>query len=200
MSWADRPPEAWDAVTGQLRYVLAAEPRATVSARADGRELVALRGREARFFDAETGAPVRAPLTCEPGGACPALSPDGARLALCFGDFSAAIFDLTTGRRTVGPLRHLANMRHVVFTPDGRLLASSGDDQTLRLWDAATGEPVGAPLRHTSYVLHAAVRADGRAFVTASSDGVARLWEIPPAPESPAEMARIARRLNGRGK
>ena len=196
----DRPPELWDAATGQLRFRLDAPPRAEVEASAGARQFVAVRGHELRILDGETGGLVRPVITLEHSGHFPALTTNGQRAAVGYHDSGCVIYDTVSGRAVLGPLRHEADIRCAAFTPDGRILATGGEDRTLRLWDAATGEAIGPPLRHDGYVMHIAVRADGLAFVTGCSNGTARVWEIAPAPESPEEMMRLARRLNGRGE
>ena len=196
----NRVPDLWDASTGRRIGMLDTPPNSQIAGTADGRLLAAMRDREVRVLDAKTGALVRPPFTLEGPLVCPAVSTDVRRIAIGSFDFSFSIWDAVAGRRVAGPLRHMAGVRAAAFTPDNRVLATSAEDKTLRLWDAATGEPLGAPMLHGSYVLHISVRGDSRAFVTSCSDGHARLWEIPPAPETPAEMARMARRLNGRGE
>ena len=197
-AWKDRPLELWDAATGKPRVTLAAGPNEQVRFRVDQRQFVALRPRELRVVETESGAVVHPAIKFDRDAFLAALSPDGRRVAVTFEDFAIVVLDAATGARVAGPLRHISTIRDVVFTHDGRILASGGHDHTLRLWDAATGEALGAPLMHGSRVIRISARSDGRAFATASSDGIARVWEIPPAPESIDEMARLARRLNGR--
>ena len=198
--FSDRAPEVWDTLTNQRRCVLPVAPKGFASLRADGRQALVGSGREWRVFDTETGALAHPAITLSRSAQFGALSADGRRIAMGFPDFSIAVLDAVTGAPIAGSMRHTAALCSLTFTPDGRILVSTSTDQTFRLWDASTGEPLCPPQTQLGYVLRASARADGRAFVTATNGGWASLWEVPPAPESISEMARIAHRLSGGGE
>ena len=193
-----RAAELWDAATGQRRFEMAVEPGEYPVVRADLRHFLSVRGREVRVRDAETGADVHPKFQLDHSAWPVALNADSTRVAVRHGESTVAIWNPATGRRVAGPLTHTAAIRTAAFTADGRVLATVSADRSLRLWDAATGEPLGPPLWHPGYVMDISIRADGRSFATAGSDGSARVWEVPPFAASAEEMARIARRLNGK--
>ena len=71
-----------------------------------------------------------------------ALSPDGARLAVCLGNV-ICLFDATTGKIVTPLSGHWREIRCLQFTADGRRLATSGRDSKVRTWDVQTGKQVG---------------------------------------------------------
>ncbi len=76
-----------------------------------------------------------------------ALSPDGARVALAWGDARALdkpggvqVFDVATGKLAFELNGHKGLVYAVAFSPDGKRLATAGRDLALKLWDAGTGK------------------------------------------------------------
>src|SRR5262249_42726129 len=75
-----------------------------------------------------------------------ALSPDGKRAAMGFGDGQVRLWDLEKNE-SAGPggkdlLGHSSQVRYCVFSPGGRYLLTGGEDRTARLWEVATGKEV----------------------------------------------------------
>ncbi|MDB6154738.1 MAG: repeat-containing protein [Chthoniobacteraceae bacterium] len=196
----NRAPELWNPVTGELLGTLDTVPGEQVKFNSDGRQFVAVWHDKLRIGRTLNRPATPLSIVPERDTLFAALSDDGQRVAVAYLDYTVRIYDSMTGAQIAGPLRHTSGIRALAFTPDGTVIATGSDDRTLRLWDVASGEPLGPPLLHGSRVVGVSSSPDGRAFATACSDGIARVWKIPPSPRTAEQMARIARRLNARGK
>jgi WD40 repeat protein len=98
-----------------------------------------------------------------------AFSPDGERLAIGTGGWSAEVWDLGTRGRTHNfPLGE--RCWAVAFSPDGSLLATGTRGGVVRQWDLSTGKPYGPPLHHPNAVANVAYRPDGRLLATVCID------------------------------
>lgn len=117
------------------------------------------------------------------------FSPDGARLALAFGNAPLEVWTWRQNEKLPGDFRHpvrdqrepFQHPTQVAFSPDGRTLVTAvsrptGGESALRLWESATGQPKTPYLRHGGFVQSIAFRPDGVAFA-AGGNGEMRLYE-----------------------
>jgi hypothetical protein len=125
-----------------------------------------------------------------------ALSPDGKRALLAYGNGTLILWDLSTGQQ----LRQIRSPWGVVgcaaLGPDGHTIVtgsawpyaaelSSGIphplgevDSVVRLWDAELGKEVRALEGHRAAVRAVAFALTGRQVLSASDDGTMRLWDV----------------------
>ena len=132
-----------------------------------------------RLWNADTGAPLGAPLTGHTSTVDSVVfSPDGHRIASASWDGTVRVWNADTGAPLGAPLTgHTSTVFSVVFSPDGKRLASASADQTIRLWNADTGQPLGAALTgHTSTVFSVVFSPDGKRLASASADQTVRVW------------------------
>jgi WD40 repeat protein/nucleoside phosphorylase len=122
-----------------------------------------------RQLDVTLGAPV-APC------ASVAFSPDGALLAVGYGDGTVVIRDAVSGGAVRVLDGHVSVVRSIAFSPDGRVLASASDDSSVRLWSPDTGQLLRTLEGHASKVRSVAFSPDGRVLASASADRSVRLW------------------------
>jgi WD40 repeat protein/tetratricopeptide (TPR) repeat protein len=157
----------------------------------DGVLLATVAGKQARVWQAATGAAASPPLFHPAPILHAAFSPEGKRLATACADGGARIWDVAGGTILTGPLLHLIHevrkaVQSVAFSDEGTRLVTAGEDECGHVWDASTGAPVVKPLRHTAVVRWAAFGGGGRLIITASMDGTARVWDaatgMPAAP------------------
>jgi WD40 repeat protein len=115
-----------------------------------------------------------------------AVSRDGARIALGFGDGRFQVIDAASGKSLLGPVAgyagikmpdgvRIADVGALAFSADGRRLALAGVDAALRFFDAATGQPSGAPVSAQASGLlsianHMAFTPDGKRLIVATQD------------------------------
>lgn len=107
-----------------------------------------------------------------------AWSPDGARLAVAYGEGIARVFDIRSGQLVFDLTGHSAGITDIDWSADGRYLATlSSSDGMLRLWQAGTGWPT---LTLTGKKYSLGFSPDGR-FLAAGYQDI-RLWDLAALP------------------
>jgi len=110
-----------------------------------------------------------------------AVSADGKRVALGYGDGTFQIVDAASGKSLLGTIQAykgitiggntIANVTAIAFSPDGKRLALGDVNGLLRFHDAKTGKALGAPVPgHTSLIEAIAFSPDGKQIVSATQD------------------------------
>lgn len=120
----------------------------------DGSRLATSSGekREARLWDASSGAAVGPGIDHEDDIETLLFSPDGGTFASASRDGSARLIDASSGRLINGRLAHGAPIRSAAMSQDGSTLATGGADGSIRFWDTRTGEPVARGLPKGGYL------------------------------------------------
>ena len=162
-----------------LKIIDASAQLASVAFSPDGHRLASgSTDHMVRWWNADTGQPIGAPLTGHTGAVrSVAFSPDGHRLASGSTDHMVRLWNADTGQPLGAPLTgHTGGVWSVAYSPDGHRLASGGVDDTVRLWNADTGQPLGAPINGNNVVDSVAFSPDGHRLASASADETVRLW------------------------
>lgn len=100
-----------------------------------------------------------------------AISPDGARIAVCDGFSQSILLMDTAGGKEIARLEgHAGVPDRACFSPDGKWLVSRGEDTRLILWDGFTGT------RRHEFITTAAgnalaFSADSTSFIAAAEHG-----------------------------
>ena len=162
----------WDLASGErVKDLVVGEHQGTGSAALsrDGRRVVVADDDALRILDAATGQVDRTIALPRPGGARPAISPDGAVVAQSLGT-TIGLFDVTSGR----PLHHDERMPRdepisAAWSPAGDRVVAGYRDGGIRLWDVAGGKLAWhAPLSPRATPLNSILIPN---FVTFSRDG-----------------------------
>lgn len=103
------------------------------------------------------------------------FSPDGAYLAIGYGDGLIRVFSLRNGEM-LGVLDGSASS--LDFSPDGRLLAGGLLDGKVRLFELFEGRNYDLPGGHLSTVTGLTFSSDGESLLTGSDDCTASLWDV----------------------
>jgi WD40 repeat protein len=137
----------------------------------------------ARVWDGRTGRPVgqpmRQPMKGDNSIVAVSISPDGARLAASYLDFTLRLWDTASGE----PIGHSMKTHSVAyalaFSPTGHVIGSGGDDGTIRLWDVDSQSQLGAAFKdHTRAVESLYFNNDGTKLVSDSDDNTIRVWPV----------------------
>jgi WD40 repeat protein len=137
----------------------------------DGKRVLSVSGEDVRVWDAERGSLSVPPLTHEGEDGDPTVArfdPEGKRIAVGFGDYTAQVWDAQNGQPITEPLAHHKTLSDVRFSPDGtKLLAEVHDLGVARIWDPRTGHPLTPDLKGDDFVISAiGWRPNGKQIAT----------------------------------
>ena len=185
MGASDSNGSLWRVTDGGLRLITKLRHKGTVRDVAfspDGtRLLTASHDGTARFWDAQTGAPLLADLKHNHWIFHAEFSADGGRVVTASHDRTARVWNARTGRPitpALGPMGHSIAVRDACFSPDGGRIATAGLDGTARVWDASSGEALSPLLHHGGSLQRVRFTPDGTGVLTIGSDSTARLWNV----------------------
>ena len=147
----------------------------------DGRMVLTVVGGKSVIWDAESGAPVGAPIPQSNRFERAEFSPDGLRVVIASADeaskaWDTRMWDARTGKPLSPPLRHEGLVWGIVFNDDGTRVLTIVNADHAQVWDASTWAPVGRRISHDNEILGARFSPDGKSFVTHAKDNLARLW------------------------
>jgi WD40 repeat protein len=152
----------------------------------DGKQLVSTGWDESiRFWDEETGKPIRQLTTDEHCMFAAAFSPDGTKLASVSERGNVCLWNLKTGKLHSKVLGHVdrtfgERVFGVAFSPDSVTVATAGADNPVRLWDAATGAALltlesdegGSDARPVAF------SPDGSLLASGTQKGTIQIWNL----------------------
>jgi len=103
-----------------------------------------------RFYNLDTGQPVR--TLREPQGAIAALafSPNGSSLASRSGSWTVRIWELSTGQPRLTLEGDDGFESGIAWSPDGNWVVAGNHDESLKLWNASTGRLLHTGDAHAS--------------------------------------------------
>ena len=142
----------------------------------DGKQVIAGGGgREARAWDAATGAPLRK-LVSEAGRLRSlAVTPDGRSLVWAAEEAPLRVFELSEGRVLRSCARVGGSALCLALSPDGRHAIVGSTDRTLRVFELASGQLIRTLEGHEDAVF--AVAAGETRIVSGGRDGSVRVWD-----------------------
>ena len=113
------------------------------------------------------------------------FSPDGLRLAVACGDWTAKILDVATGAEIRSLQPHTGSVSSVAFSSDGQRVATASANMMsantpgeVKVWDAASGELLLDLKGHSNRVQSVAFSPDSQWLASASTDRTVRLWNL----------------------
>jgi WD40 repeat protein/Flp pilus assembly protein TadD len=170
----------WDASTGEELAAFPGQQGGVASAvfSPDGKRIVLASRRVVEVWDIRERKRIHslAARTDPPFTFSLAISPDGRRIAVGFGDWTVQVFDLETGQHVL-TVRDKGSAYGLAFSPDGHQLATADDNRAVTLWDADTGREVARLRGHTSLATAVAFSPDGQRLASAGDDGTVRVWD-----------------------
>jgi hypothetical protein len=114
------------------------------------------------------------------------FSPDGGRLAACYGDWdesrwtyssgAVVVWDANTGETLNSLLGFSDRVNSAAFSPDGGNLITACADHSMKLWDLETSEEVRAFVGQTGPIYGATFSPDGSRLVSGGGDRSTRVW------------------------
>lgn len=114
-----------------------------------------------------------------------ALTPDGQRLLVGYGDGAIIIWGLETREQIDQLTGHTNDVWDIAISPDGKTAISGSYDTTLIYWNLEKDEPLRRFIGHTSAVYGVDITDDGR-VLSGAWDGTMRVWDL----YNGAELAR----------
>ena len=133
--------------------------------------------RTVRFWDAETGAPIRNLKGHKGMAYAGAYSPDGKTLAVASSK-TLAVWDAKTDALLHTLEGHDGAVFCLAFSPDGAEIATGGRDKTVRRWDAKAGELIKTLEKHTAPVTAVAYSPDGADLLSGDAEGKIYRWSL----------------------
>lgn len=167
----------------QRRELEAGNPVTALAVSPDGRQLVAVHGRDLSVWSTDRLKRVAEIRDKTSTTYSIAFAPDGRTVLLGDTD-SARLWDARTWKPVGLEMPHTDRILSVAYSRDLKWLATASADRTARVWNAQSQAPIGKSLSHPDRVTSVAFSPDGLQVATGSTDGHVRIWEIS-TPEKP---------------
>jgi len=162
-SW-DKTAIVWDASTGNRASTLAGHTGEVLSVAWKGDHLVSGSADKTAIFWSTDGE-AKKELTLQGHTdcvSCVAFSNDGALVATCSDDKTAAVWNSSSGSQILKLEGHTDSVNSVAWSPDNMLIATASRDQAALVWDADNGQQVSRLEGHTGEVTGAALSTEGQ--------------------------------------
>jgi len=171
----------WDAPTWQSSETFTAEMAGGMAISPNGRLLARAEADALRWFNAETGDPLKASAGPAHAGVRAAFSGDGSQLAAVSQYGTVGLWDASSFEWVTSFQGHMQGVHGVAFSPDGRRLATGGgtDRDALKLWDLSTQRELLTFSGQGSVFTIVSFSPDDQWLAICSWEGKLQLWHAP---------------------
>lgn len=175
-----RPPEVWNASTGQRLFGLAKYDSSTryglaLAFAPDEKQFVrGMDGGGVEIVSLADGRTIRI-LSQETPLAQVADWSENGNIAVGFRDRTAMLWNLADEKPSVTLQGHRSYITAIRFSPDEKLVATGSNDNTVKLWDASSGQELFTLRGHSSWIVGLAFSPAGDKLVSCG-DQTPKVW------------------------
>ncbi|HRE39664.1 MAG TPA: WD40 repeat domain-containing protein, partial [Chitinophagaceae bacterium] len=144
----------------------------------DGKRIITTDDKDAKIWDAATGALLK--ILKEPDDFIQSaqFSPDGKKIVSALYHYTTKIRDAVSGLLLQTFTGHKDIVYTAAFSPDGKKIITASQDNTAKIWDVVTGKLLISLESDSTYnIWTAEFSPDGKLVLTVSKDMTAKVWD-----------------------